>query len=295
MARIRSIKPGYFTNDQLAEVDPLGRILFAGLWCHADRAGRLEDRPRKIKAEVLPYDDCDVDAMLCVLAGKQFIIRYEVAGVRYIQVANFEKHQTPNIKEIASTIPPPPRNDTPNEPAQYEHSAGTVEAFHLTVLEQEQILEQEQEHISREDGGADAPRQTQTTPRLIRPAPKPKDEPPRKRPPDPLFDAVCETCGIDHTLLTETERGKVNAAVGQIRKAGATPPDVPIHGENYRLHFTTPLTPMALAGNWSKTARPPDPPPEPTVRAAHTGRAPGRSSGELGGSLSYLKKRHGAS
>jgi len=219
---------------------------------------------------VLPYDNCDVDAMLAVLADQHFIVRYEVAGVRLIQVVNFEKHQTPNIKEIASTLPPPPQTDTTETPAQYENSADTVPALHLTVLEQEQILEQEQEHILREVGVADAPRHEQTVPRLILPAPKPKDEPPKKRPRDALFDAVCETCGIDHTLLTETERGKVNAAVGQIRKAGASPADVPIHGDNYRLHFTTPLTPMALAGNWSKTARPPDPPPE-RVRAAHTG------------------------
>jgi hypothetical protein len=265
MARIRSIKPGFFTNDQLAEVDPLGRILFAGLWCHADRAGRLEDRPRKIKAEVLPYDDCDVDGLLSTLAASGFIVRYEVAGVRLIQVVNFEKHQTPNIKEIASTLPPPPRNDTPDASAQCWHSAGTVPALHLTVLEQEQILEQEQEHMA----AADAPRHEPAQPRPLRPAPKPKDEAPKQRPPDPLFEAVCAVCGIDHRQLTDSERGKVNAATGQIRKAGGKPEEIPVRGANYRRHFTTTLTPMALAGNWGVCARPPDPPPE-RVRAAHT-------------------------
>lgn len=89
--RARNIKPGYFKSDELAELPALTRILFAGLWCVADRAGRLEDRPKRIKADVLPYDDCDVDTMLGELAGAGFILRYETAAGRFIQVTNFDK------------------------------------------------------------------------------------------------------------------------------------------------------------------------------------------------------------
>jgi hypothetical protein len=105
MARSRNIKPGYFQNEDLAECHPLARILFAGLWCEADRAGRLEDRPKRIKAAVLPYDNCDVDELLEQLRVRGFIERYEVDGKRYIQIVEFAKHQTPHIKEAASTIP----------------------------------------------------------------------------------------------------------------------------------------------------------------------------------------------
>jgi len=107
MARARNIKPGFFTNDLLAEVDPLGRILFAGIWTIADRAGRLLDRPKKIKAEVLPFDNCDIDQLLKDLSKHGFITRYEVDGCRYIQVENWCKHQNPHIKESQSTIPAP--------------------------------------------------------------------------------------------------------------------------------------------------------------------------------------------
>lgn len=107
MARARNIKPGFFTNDDLAEVDPLGRILFIGLWTLCDREGRLEDRHRKIKAEILPYDDCDVDGLLSDLQTQGFITRYESGDSKYIQVLNFTKHQNPHIKESASTIPAP--------------------------------------------------------------------------------------------------------------------------------------------------------------------------------------------
>jgi len=48
MARSRNIKPGFFRNEMLAECSPLARLLFAGLWCLADRFGRLEDRPKRI-------------------------------------------------------------------------------------------------------------------------------------------------------------------------------------------------------------------------------------------------------
>lgn len=107
MSRARNIKPGFFKNDQLAELPFEFRILFQGLWCEADRAGRLEDRAKRIKAEVFPYDDVDVESGLAALSSAGFIERYEVNGIKYIQVSEFAKHQNPHCKEAASTIPAP--------------------------------------------------------------------------------------------------------------------------------------------------------------------------------------------
>lgn len=117
MARARNIKPSFFTNDELAELPALGRLLFIALWTMADREGRLEDRPKRIKAEALPYDECDADALLSALAERAFIVRYEVDGARFIQVVNFAKHQNPHVKEAPSSIPAPDK-----------HSASTVQA-----------------------------------------------------------------------------------------------------------------------------------------------------------------------
>lgn len=108
MARARNIKPGFFKNEELSEIEPLGRILFAGLWCLADREGRLEDRPKRIKAEVLPYDDCDVEKLLQALQHAKFIVRYQVDGKGYIKVLNFKKHQNPHKKEAESILPAAP-------------------------------------------------------------------------------------------------------------------------------------------------------------------------------------------
>lgn len=118
MARARNIKPGFFTNDVLSECDPLARILFQGLWCHADREGRMEDRPRKLKAEVLPYDNCDIEKLLKQLESRQFIVRYSHGAGRYIQVVNFSRHQNPHVKEPESTIPAPCLHGANNEQAE---------------------------------------------------------------------------------------------------------------------------------------------------------------------------------
>ena len=107
MARSRNIKPGFFTNDDLAECPVEARLLFAGLWTVADREGRGEDRPKKIKVLVLPFDDVNVDSLMQALHDKGFIRRYEVDGDRYFQVMNWAKHQNPHHKEIASVIPAP--------------------------------------------------------------------------------------------------------------------------------------------------------------------------------------------
>lgn len=107
MARLRTIKPGFFTNEYLAECGPEAMILFAGLWCIADREGRLEDRPARIKVECLPYFNADPNDLLQRLHDRGFIQRYEADGSSFIQVLKFSKHQTPHVKEKPSTIQAP--------------------------------------------------------------------------------------------------------------------------------------------------------------------------------------------
>ena len=105
MARIRTIKPQFFTDDVLSDLSPLARLLFVGLWTLADREGRLEDRPKRIKVELLPYDNVDVDELLNILADHKFITRYTANFHRYIEIRTFAKHQNLNPRESASVIP----------------------------------------------------------------------------------------------------------------------------------------------------------------------------------------------
>lgn len=104
--RARNIKPGFFENELLVELPYEFRLLFIGLWTMADKSGRLEDRPKKIKMCIFPADDVDVNRGLTELHRYGFIQRYESFGSSYIQVVNWEKHQRPHHTERESVIPP---------------------------------------------------------------------------------------------------------------------------------------------------------------------------------------------
>lgn len=105
MARARNIKPGLFSNELMAELPAFDRLLFIGLWCLADREGRLEDRPKRIKMELFPCDTYDVEAGLASLANAKFITRYSVEGFSAIEIDNFQKHQRPHGTEKDSSLP----------------------------------------------------------------------------------------------------------------------------------------------------------------------------------------------
>jgi hypothetical protein len=109
MARTRLLKPEFFKSEDVAALPFAGRLLFQGLWTMADRDGRLLDRPRRIQADVFPYDDDPhVDELLAAIAAQGMIVRYVVAGVAIIQITGFAKHQNPHYKEPSLDLPAPP-------------------------------------------------------------------------------------------------------------------------------------------------------------------------------------------
>jgi hypothetical protein len=72
----------------------------------ADREGRLEDRPNRLKIWIHPYRETDVDQHLQWLHDHGFIVRYQVGNNKYIQILTFLDHQKPHHKEDPSEIPP---------------------------------------------------------------------------------------------------------------------------------------------------------------------------------------------
>lgn len=114
MARIRYLKPDFFKDEDLAEHPFWIRLLFAGLWNIADKKGRLEDRIKRIKIDVFPYDNVDIEKGLQELSKpkngsrKPFILRYDINGDKFIQIVNWDKHQRPHHTEQESKIPPAP-------------------------------------------------------------------------------------------------------------------------------------------------------------------------------------------
>lgn len=107
--RARNIKPGFWENEVLGRASHTDRLLFIGLWCLADRDGKLEDREDKIRHLLFGYDrrPVDVEKSLRNLMSLHVITRYDVSGHRYIHIPNFKKHQQPHPHEAKSKIPDP--------------------------------------------------------------------------------------------------------------------------------------------------------------------------------------------
>ena len=107
MARARNIKPAFFDNDRLGETEPLARLMFIGMWTIADFNGNLVWREKRIKAKLLPYDDCDV-VKLAINLEKSGVIRFYSNGDDvFCNIKGFSKHQNPhkNEREAGTEIP----------------------------------------------------------------------------------------------------------------------------------------------------------------------------------------------
>lgn len=128
MARARGIKPGFFHDADVVDLPMEARLLFIGLWTVADRAGRLEDKPKQIKMDVFPADNVDVDELLDKIAATGMLKRYQVDGKRYLQVVSFTKHQNPHRDEKPSTIPEPPQHTGAINQTPPLHHASTMQA-----------------------------------------------------------------------------------------------------------------------------------------------------------------------
>ena len=106
MARIRTIKPEFFDDPDVAELSMEARLLFVGLWTQADREGRLEDDMRRLKVKVFPYDQVDMESLAAELHGMDMIRRYsDDTGKGLIWVTKFGRHQRPHPKEPESRFP----------------------------------------------------------------------------------------------------------------------------------------------------------------------------------------------
>lgn len=104
MARIRTIKPEFFTSEDICGLTPMARLLYIALWCEADREGRLTWKPRTFKLRYFPADRCDIDALADELVSSGLVVPYG-SGLAFIP--KFASHQHVNPREAASNLPDP--------------------------------------------------------------------------------------------------------------------------------------------------------------------------------------------
>lgn len=104
MARIRTIKPDFFTSEDITALSPLARLLYIALWCEADREGRMDWKPRTFKLRYLPADNCDIAALCQEIVDLGLVVLY---GDGHAYIPAFGDHQHLNPREAVSTLPDP--------------------------------------------------------------------------------------------------------------------------------------------------------------------------------------------
>lgn len=116
MARIRTIKPEFWTDEKIVELSAFARLLFIGIWNFCDDEGRMPYSPKRMKMQIFPSDDLDCQVLADELARTGQIIVYQVAGKWYLQVVNFDRHQKIDKRGKSKLPPPPPPAPIPAEP-----------------------------------------------------------------------------------------------------------------------------------------------------------------------------------
>ena len=113
MARIRSLKPEFWSHPKTAKVSRDARLLFVGLLTESDDEGRSYAAPRKIAGALYPHDENvtakHIGRWLKELQEAGLIELYTIDGTAYISVIGFKKHQKVS-HPTPSRLPPPPRN-----------------------------------------------------------------------------------------------------------------------------------------------------------------------------------------
>lgn len=105
MARIRTVKPEYWSDEKVMELSFPSRLLFIGLWNFADREGRMVYSPKRIRAQVFPGDALDVCPLLDELKERGLITVYAATNATILQVTNWHKHQLVSARELPSALP----------------------------------------------------------------------------------------------------------------------------------------------------------------------------------------------
>jgi hypothetical protein len=120
MARMRSLKPEFWADEDLADLPRDARLLYMGLWNLADEHARLRGDARYVKGQLFPYDDdLDPDAverLLKPLADSGKVVRYTIAGRSYMFLPTLSKHQRLEPERVPSRLPAPP-SATPSTPS----------------------------------------------------------------------------------------------------------------------------------------------------------------------------------
>ena len=96
MARIRTIKPEFWTDDRITECSLSARLLFIATWNFCDDYGNLQFSPKQLKRWIFPDDQLDILPLLKELITHGLLTEYSVNDEIYLHIRGFTKHQIIN-------------------------------------------------------------------------------------------------------------------------------------------------------------------------------------------------------
>jgi hypothetical protein len=104
LARIRTIKPDFFTSEDIVSLSPMARLLYIALWCESDREGRMSWKPATFKLRYFPGDRVNITGLCGELTRKGLVVLY---GEEFAYIPTFLNHQHVNPREAPSSYPIP--------------------------------------------------------------------------------------------------------------------------------------------------------------------------------------------
>ena len=115
MARIRTIKPEFWTSEQVVECSTIARLMFIGIWNFCDDGGVHPASPKRLKMEVFPGDDFtinDIEQFVAELMVNKLVVEFSHDGKTYWQVTGWKKHQKIDRPTYRY---PQPQSETPKD------------------------------------------------------------------------------------------------------------------------------------------------------------------------------------
>lgn len=223
--RIRTIKPEFWADELIASWPPITRLAYIALWNESDDEGRLRADLRYLQSRLFPYDSGNATGkVLEPIVNARKLLLYKVGRQTYGFLPKFNEHQRIN-KPSKSKLPPPPPSLT-DAPTLFMEDSGSVPVGLPGGMEGNR----EQGEGNGKEGIASA-------------------KPPR--PPDLIWDSVCQVFSIDPQ--TKSEKSRVGKIVKDLKAKGATPDDIRTRHERYKLEWPGAAdTPEAILKHWDR-------------------------------------------
>lgn len=98
MARIRTIKPEFWTDSKIVGLPIEARLLFIGIWNFADDHGCIDADPLQLRLRILPADPIDPQPLIDQLLERRLLREMvnDATGETFFQVTNWGRHQRIN-------------------------------------------------------------------------------------------------------------------------------------------------------------------------------------------------------